>query len=142
MAGKISAIQSATQQTVCANGIICQTMEKVEQSARNVRQAIEKQSNTVTIIAASVDETARTADNISTTIAAIRTDTEKMAANLSHLEDGFRSVDMRLSVMKRPTDCSEESRVGYECVSTCSSRWSPDLYKTKNNPIISHIIIE
>src|SRR3546814_9786134 len=82
IAGKISAIQSARQQTVCANGIICQTMEKVEQSARNVRQAIEKQSNTVTIIAASVDETARTADNISTTIAALRTDTEKMAENV------------------------------------------------------------
>src|SRR3546814_263944 len=79
IAGKISAIQSATQQTVCANGIICQTMEKVEQSARNVRQAIEKQSNTVTIIAASVDETARTADNISTTIAAIRTRSEEHA---------------------------------------------------------------
>src|SRR3546814_8873511 len=97
----ISAIQSATQQTVCANGIICQTMEKVEQSARNVRQAIEKQSNTVTIIAASVDETARTADNISTTIAAIRTDTEKLVENVSHLEAGFRSDDMRLSAMKR-----------------------------------------
>src|SRR3546814_1074034 len=92
------------KQTVCANGIICKTREKVEQSARNVRQAIEKQSNTVTIIAASVDETARTADNISTTIAAIRTDTEKMVENVSHLEDGFRSVDMRLSEMKRQTD--------------------------------------
>src|SRR3546814_13981757 len=102
-------------------------MEKVEQAARNVRQAMEKQSNTVTIIAASVDETARTADNISTTIAAIRTDTEKMVENVSHLEDGFRSVDMRLSEMKRQTDefvtRSEERRVGKECVSTCRYRW-------------------
>src|SRR3546814_6360796 len=104
IAGKISAIQSATQQTVCANGIICQTMEKVEQSARNVRQAIEKQSNTVTIIAASVDETASTADNISTTIAAIRTDTEKLVENDSHLEAGFLSVDLPHSEMKRQTN--------------------------------------
>src|SRR3546814_1972094 len=100
----ISAIQSATQQTVCAHGIICQTMETVEQSARNVRPAIEKQSNTVTIIAASVDATARTAENISTTIAAIRTDTGKLVENVSQLEDGFRSVVMRLSDMNRQTD--------------------------------------
>src|SRR3546814_12754261 len=97
MAGKISAIQSATQQTVCANGIICKTMEKVEQSARHVRQAIEKQSNTVTIIAASVDETARMADNLSTTIAAIRKHPEKMEENVSQLEDWFRSVATHIS---------------------------------------------
>src|SRR3546814_2637394 len=28
---------------------------------------------------------------------------------------------------------SEESRVGKECVSTCSSRWSPNHYKKNNN---------
>src|SRR3546814_12303970 len=28
---------------------------------------------------------------------------------------------------------SDERRVGKECVSTCSSRWSPYPYKTKNN---------
>src|SRR3546814_11597255 len=28
---------------------------------------------------------------------------------------------------------SEERRVGKECVSTCSSRWSPSHYKIKNN---------
>src|SRR3546814_11068194 len=27
---------------------------------------------------------------------------------------------------------SEERRVGKECVSTCRSRWSPDLYKKKS----------
>src|SRR3546814_20335964 len=101
-------------------------MEKVEQSARNVRQAIEKQRNTVTIIAASVDETARTADNISTTIAAIRTDNEKMAENVSTLVDGFRSVDMRLSHMQRQPDVIrlDERRGGKECVSKCEFRWA------------------
>src|SRR3546814_6427555 len=30
---------------------------------------------------------------------------------------------------------SEERRVGKECVSTCRSRWSPDLYNTNKNII-------
>src|SRR3546814_17371562 len=106
-------------------------MEKVEQSARNVRQALEKQSTTVTIIAASVDETDRTADNISTTIAAIRTDTEKMAENVSHLEDGFRRVDMRLSDMTSTHDVSETrdrksvgvGKRGAVRIETCGGRW-------------------
>src|SRR3546814_13229175 len=31
-----------------------------------------------------------------------------------------------------PVARSEARRVGKECVSTCSSRWSPDHYKKKN----------
>lgn len=103
IASKIQAIQSATHHTLAANGMICQTIQQAEHSAKNIRQVIEKQNNTVTIIAASVDETARTADSISGTIAAIRTDTEKMTENVSRLEDGFRSVDSRLADMKRKT---------------------------------------
>src|SRR3546814_17408474 len=35
--------------------------------------------------------------------------------------DGVRTVDDRVHDLRR----SEERRVGKECVSTCSSRWSP-----------------
>jgi methyl-accepting chemotaxis protein len=69
-----------------------------------MRQSIEEQNHTVTMIAASVDETARTADSISGTIGAIRTDTEKMVDNVGRLEKGFLSVDQRLAEMKRRTE--------------------------------------
>ncbi|HKX22584.1 MAG TPA: methyl-accepting chemotaxis protein [Rhizorhapis sp.] len=104
IATKIMAIQSATHQAVNANDIICRTIQAVEQSAQNIRESIERQNNTVTMIAASVDETARTADSISGTIAAIRTDTAKMTENVARLEQGFQSVDQRLSEMKRRTE--------------------------------------
>lgn len=103
IAGKIAAIQAATNQAVNANGAISQTIRQAEQSARNIRGVVEKQNLTVTRITASVDETARTADSISGTIAAIRSDTERMTDNVSRLEAGFRSVDLQLSEMKRHT---------------------------------------
>src|SRR3546814_17160460 len=34
---------------------------------------------------------------------------------------------------------SEERRVGKECVSTCSSRWSPYHYKTQRHEIPHHL---
>src|SRR3546814_19524485 len=37
----------------------------------------------------------------------------------------------RIEAARQPR--SEERRVGDECVSTCRSRWSPDLYKKKTN---------
>ncbi|MBB4640214.1 methyl-accepting chemotaxis protein [Rhizorhapis suberifaciens] len=104
IASKIMAIQSATHQAVSTNDSVCQTIQAVEQSAQNIRQSMEKQNNTVTLIAASVDETARTADGISGTIAAIRTDTEKMTERVTRLEEGFGSVDQHLSEMKLQTE--------------------------------------
>jgi methyl-accepting chemotaxis protein len=104
IASKILAVQSATQLAVNANDLICQTIQTVQQSALKMRQSIEEQNHTVTMIAASVDETARTADSISGTIGAIRTDTEKMVDNVGRLEKGFLSVDQRLAEMKRRTE--------------------------------------
>lgn len=104
IAGKIAAIQSATMDTVKANGVIQQTIGDMQKSSRSVRVALDRQSKTVTIIAASVDETARTADSISGTISAIRVDAEKMAENVARLEQGFRTVDSRLGQMQRHTE--------------------------------------
>jgi methyl-accepting chemotaxis protein len=86
---KISAIQQATRETVEANGSIMGTVEEVEASANRIREAMELQAQTVTMITAAVDETALAADSMSSTIAAIRTDTENVAKNIDNVEQGF-----------------------------------------------------
>jgi len=86
---KITAIQQATKQTVDANGSIRTTVDEVQVSADRIRQAMELQAQTVTMITAAVDETALAADSMSSTIAAIRTDTENVAEDIDHVEEGF-----------------------------------------------------
>jgi methyl-accepting chemotaxis protein len=86
---KITAIQQATRQTVDANGSIQGTVEEVQTSADRIRQAMELQAQTVTMITAAVDETALAADSMSSTIAAIRSDTENVAKDIDEVEHGF-----------------------------------------------------
>jgi methyl-accepting chemotaxis protein len=86
---KITAIQQATRQTVEANGSIQGTVEEVQTSADRIRQAMELQAQTVTMITAAVDETALAADSMSSTIAAIRSDTENVAKDIEQVEQGF-----------------------------------------------------
>lgn len=86
---KITAIQQATRQTVEANGSIQGTVEEVQTSADRIRQAMELQAQTVTMITAAVDETALAADSMSSTIAAIRSDTESVARDIDQVEQGF-----------------------------------------------------
>ena len=59
---KITAIQQATRQTVDANGSIQGTVEEVQTSADRIREAMELQAQTVTMITAAVDETALAAE--------------------------------------------------------------------------------
>ena len=86
---KITAIQQATKQTVEANGSIQGTVEEVQSSADRIREAMELQAQTVTMITAAVDETALAADSMSSTIAAIRSDTESVAKDIDQVEQGF-----------------------------------------------------
>jgi methyl-accepting chemotaxis protein len=86
---KITAIQQATRQTVDANGSIQGTVEEVQTSADRIREAMELQAQTVTMITAAVDETALAADSMSSTIAAIRSDTENVAKDIDQVEEGF-----------------------------------------------------
>jgi methyl-accepting chemotaxis protein len=86
---KITAIQQATRQTVDANGSIQGTVEEVQTSADRIREAMELQAQTVTMITAAVDETALAADSMSSTIAAIRSDTENVAKDIDEVEQGF-----------------------------------------------------
>jgi len=103
IAAKIAAIQAATRQTVDANGAIRDIVGEVQSSAQRIRQTMETQAQTVTMITAAVDETALAADSMSCTISAIRTETESVAGEIDELESGFHSVDAALSRLETIT---------------------------------------
>lgn len=100
IAGKISAIQSATKGAVESNESIRDTVIEVQASAERIRTAMETQAQTVTMITAAVDETALAADTMSTTIAAIRQDTEEVAGEIDALENGFETVNTKLAKLQ------------------------------------------
>ena len=89
IASKIAAITDATRQTVDSNADIEKTVKEVEASANRIRQAMEAQAQTVTTITAAVDETALAADSMSSTITAIRHDTEAVANSIGGVEKDF-----------------------------------------------------
>jgi methyl-accepting chemotaxis protein len=101
---KINAIQQATRATVDANGSIRGTVEEVQGSAGRIRQAMEVQAQTVTMITAAVDETALAADSMSSTIAAIRSDTENVAKDIDQVEQGFGRFSEQISDFKSTTN--------------------------------------
>lgn len=96
IAQKINAIQQATNQAVEANGSIRATVGEVEKLAERIRDTMDIQAQTVTTITAAVDQTALAADSMSTTIAAIRSDTVGVASEIDELECGFGAVDTEL----------------------------------------------
>lgn len=100
IAGKISTIQQATRASVESNALIRETVGNLMDHAVRMREAMEVQAQTVTMITAAVDETALAADSMSTTIAAIRQDTENVAAEIDTLESGFRTVDGQLGLLQ------------------------------------------
>ena len=103
IAAKIAAIQSASRQTLDVNGSIRDIVGEVQTSAQRIREAMEQQAQTVTMITAAVDETALAADSMSGTIAAIRVDTESVASEIDRIESGFRSVDVQLARLESTT---------------------------------------
>jgi methyl-accepting chemotaxis protein len=100
IAQKISAIQNATKASVESNASIRETVGEVKLSAERIRRAMEDQAQTVTMITASVDETALAADLMSNTISAIRTDTENVVSEISALEQGFAQVNEKISSLQ------------------------------------------
>jgi methyl-accepting chemotaxis protein len=101
---KIAAIQAATRQTVEANGSIRDTVADVQHSAERIRSTMESQARTVTSITAAVDETALAADSMSNTIGMIRRETEAIAAEIDHIDEGFREVDTNLTGLDNKTN--------------------------------------
>jgi methyl-accepting chemotaxis protein len=100
IAEKIAAIQSATKASVESNVSIRATVQDVHHSAERIRHAMEEQAQTVTMITASVDETALAADLMSNTISAIRADTENVVSEISMLEQGFADVETKISALQ------------------------------------------
>jgi methyl-accepting chemotaxis protein len=103
IAAKIAAIQSASRQTLDVNGSIRDIVGEVQSSAQRIREAMEQQAQTVTMITAAVDETALAADSMSGTIASIRVDTETVASDIDRIESGFRAVDDQLARLESTT---------------------------------------
>jgi methyl-accepting chemotaxis protein len=101
IAQKISAIQNATKASVESNAAIQAIVGEVQHSAERIRHAMEDQAQTVTMITASVDETALAADLMSNTISAIRSDTENVVSEITALEQGFAQVDVKLSSLQQ-----------------------------------------
>lgn len=108
IAGKIAAIQQATRGSVAANQSIQATIDDVQQSAQRIRDAMDAQAQTVTSITAAVDETALAADSMSSTIAAIRSDTGQVAGEIGSLAGEFGAMGDRLK--KLEAAASEFSR--------------------------------
>ena len=75
-------------------------MAEVQESAIRIRRAMEVQAQTVTAITAAVDETALAADSMSTTIAAIREDTESVASEIEQVGRGFEALDNEIGSLK------------------------------------------
>ncbi len=100
IAQKIAAIQSATKASVESNASIRETVDEVKLSAERIRRAMEDQAQTVTMITASVDETALAADLMSNTISAIRSDTENVVSEIMSLEHGFSEVNAKISSLQ------------------------------------------
>ena len=76
------------------------TVEEVQTSADRIREAMELQAQTVTMITAAVDETALAADSMSSTIAAIRSDTENVAKDIDQVEQGFGRFSEQIANFK------------------------------------------
>lgn len=108
IASKIAAIQQATRGTVAANQSIQTTIHDVQKSAERIRDAMDAQAQTVTSITAAVDETALAADSMSSTIAAIRSDSGQVAGEIGSLAGEFSAMGDRLQKLEQAA--SEFSR--------------------------------
>ncbi len=96
IARKIAAIQDSTGKAVDANRSILETVEGVRSSANRIREAMDRQSVTVTMITGSVDETALSADAMSAAIASIRVTTEAMTAQMTSVAGSSTEVDEKM----------------------------------------------
>jgi methyl-accepting chemotaxis protein len=104
IAQKIASIQSATRQSVETNERIRETVEEVQTLGLRIRQAMDAQAQTVTMITAAVDETALAADSMSSNISAIRQDTEIVASEIDALDTGFADVAVTLDALRAASD--------------------------------------
>ncbi|MEE4350854.1 MAG: globin-coupled sensor protein [Pacificimonas sp.] len=96
IARKIADIQTSSKKAVEANRSILSTVDGVRGSAERIRDAMDRQSATVTMITGSVDETAISADSMSESIATIRETAESIANDLRRAAAASGDVDERI----------------------------------------------
>ncbi|MBB3347262.1 methyl-accepting chemotaxis protein [Sphingomonas sp. BK069] len=109
---KIASIQSATEATVDVNAGIKTTVAEVQEGADRIRRTMNAQAQTVTAITAAVDETALAAETMSITIAAIRQQTEIVAAEIDNVGLGFDRLDGRLTILRDSAETYSRSVSG------------------------------
>ncbi|WBH16114.1 methyl-accepting chemotaxis protein [Sphingomonas radiodurans] len=100
IAGKIAAIQSATQVTVDTSAGIRATIGEVQVSATRIRHAMEAQAQTVTAITAAVDETALAADATAGNMTTIMRDGQTFARDFDALGTDFAAIDERVILLR------------------------------------------
>ena len=130
IAGKIAAIQHSTRQSVDTNQRIRDTVSDVQESSERIREAMEQQAQTVTMITAAVDETALAANSMSGTVATIRRDTEVVACEIDDLEQGFGTVEAMLKNL-RAASAEFSHRVTANCES-CAAHQMPQVRQTSS----------
>lgn len=86
---KIKAIQEATEGTVTSNASVVEIVKSVNASSVRIRNAMEAQNQTVTMITAAVDETALSADSMSSIIASIKNESEGIADEMVVVANSF-----------------------------------------------------
>jgi methyl-accepting chemotaxis protein len=100
IAAKIAAIQDATRSAVDTSASIQATTTEVQDAAERILGVIRTGAQTVGTIASAIDETALTADSMSSTIASIRESTESVAIEIDHVGRGFDNLDQQLGALK------------------------------------------
>lgn len=109
VAGKIKAIQEVAGQSIVANQAIDAVVEDVGQSSGQIRDAMHRQSETVTSITAAIEETALAAGSSARAIVSVRSSAENVADDLNMLEDEFGALDEQLKLIDRTTSAFLET---------------------------------
>jgi len=101
---KIAAIQSASNETMAATNSIFDSVGTVHASAQRIREAMDRQSVSVTTITSAVDETALAADTMASTISSISHGTEDIVGEIAHLSEGVDLTEKQMSELKASSE--------------------------------------
>ncbi len=101
---KIQAIQEATRGTVTSNASVVEIVKSVNASSVRIRDAMEAQNQTVTMITAAVDETALSADSMSSIIANIKNESEGIADEMVVVANSFDKLSSRMEAVKEGSE--------------------------------------
>lgn len=101
---KIQSIQEATRGTVTSNASVVEIVKSVNASSLRIRDAMEAQNQTVTMITAAVDETALSADSMSSIIASIKNESEGIADEMVVVASSFDKLSSRMEAVRNGSE--------------------------------------